>query len=357
MTTLIPAPAVSGLLPTSPPKARHHISQGHTLVSLQRTQTSLERHLQDLLDAQSSGLAAQVGHSPASDAAFELQPAISLSAARRGILDAIEELAAIKSRELDQVNLFAEETQSILDQSASWAQRRQNLQHALSNLDQSDQDAQINALAEQDVAMQEQINVTELKLNQLRAHQRSIRTHLNELKNRKASQSSSYQSSLAIIDTEVEQYLRRPLSEVLLDFGDASTLQSLPPKRRTLDMITEQAQQAHSFIEQRIDQLNVDIDALDDGGHVWQEAVETIEMFERRLRTAIQSLSPSPQGPSKNLQASPKEGDASRPGHILSQLSEVYAALEGRLQHAENKKWALLIAAVSLLASLFLSDN
>ena len=349
---LIPPPTVSGILPSRDNGvARENLpgdDDDDELLSIRRSQKSLERHLQHLLDAQSDGLTEQTTKAGsaevnATSTGTRQSLPLSLRNARRGISQAIQELAHVKARELEKVEDQQQDVQDIVLRTITWRDRRQGLEAHLQKADHGDQSVETLSLVEEDSTLQEQINAMQEKLSHLRARQTEIGRRLSQQRNARASELSSYRNSMRLLDAEVQRYLDRPLPPALLRADHASALLSLPAKRRTLEMLIEHAQGARRVLSQSRADLERESEALFEGGVVWEEAVKTIEAFERRLRQAMKDLSPMQQ----SMVQAPT---SSKP--ILEDMHDTTSVLEDLLGQAESRGWTLLIAAVSQLLTI-----
>ena len=353
---LIPPPTVSGLLSPQPNSAGKPITikDDDDAASLRRVQTSLEQRLQDLLDAQAAGLACNVG-SKGAGSVNNNAPSwrASLYDARYGILSTISELYGIKETQLDNTNKSFSAISNLLDQTSGWQTQKQKLEDELKSWDSQNERGDLKPLLKQDQILQEQINAMEQKLSELRHQQGEIRVRISKLRNANASERSSFEASLSILNDEIKQFLRRPLPKELIRQGSA--LQNLPPKRRTIGMIIEQLQALQASLDHSRGSLRKEAEALKDGMTVWNEVVEVVESFEIHLKNATRALSKGCRADAQGelqehtLGVLPQE----RPDGLFTHMNESLEVLQGSLRLSEEKGWTLLIAAVSYLLKAY----
>ncbi|KAL9091168.1 MAG: hypothetical protein Q9159_001585 [Coniocarpon cinnabarinum] len=346
---LIPPPTVSVLSPSGLHGAHRVLPAKDGLSALQRSQRALEKHLQDLLDSQSQGLSAQVSQAPTLGVANGHGHDISLKDTRRSVTHTIQELAVIKADELDKLREQSEEVRDILAKSSTWVKQREALQHDINNLDQINLSKEIESLTVEDGHLEQQIFALNERLMQLRHRQQAVRARISKLKNSKASEQSSYETALAAVEKEVSSFLRMPLPEVLLHSDNFSLLSTLPPKRRTLDMLVDQAKQAQESLLQHENDVTRDHDALTNGSRLWQEAVRVIESFENHLRLAVRNPAGNA-SPFAELSVAPEHrvdhAGMEGPQQMLSQMHGVQQTLQGFFNEAQDHGWRLLIAAI-----------
>lgn len=351
-SSLIPPPTVSGAIPARPTKKLAQVSIDVEDASLKRVQRSLEQQLQQLLDAQSTSLSASlhVEGSTQQEQGHD-SPSISLHHARHGILDTIRELSNVKAIEIDRLESESQNVQELLTRTSDWQDRKRKLEQKIEEAAKDESENELKALAEEEDRVQEQINAMEAKLSELRLHRSSLRARISQTKNSKEARLSSYQTSLATLDAEIQQFLRGHLPNVLEQGERASTLRSLPAKRRTLDMIREQLQSIQESSTKSQSGLEVEYEALTDGSTVWEEALEAVENFETALKDETRKLAIKPRDLSGDND-SPAPPDSSRHKEdskkLFDAMHQTLATLQDLFKYAEDRGWTLLIASVSV---------
>ena len=344
-SVFIPPPTVSALLaPTSKPSHLQRPADEET-ASLKRMQRSLEERLQTLLDTQSAALSAGIeqGEERHADSS-------SVHDARHGILEAVHELSEIKAAELQQVRTTAENADDLLRQTSGWQEQKHGLEDEIGSRANGASDKELAALDEEEQMIQEQINAIEEKLSELRLRQTNLHARRKQVRNAKASELASFEASLSIVNRDIQQFLRGPLPNALLQDGTSSSLRSLPPRRRTLDMVVDELQEARRSFTAAGDQLAVECDALAEGEEIWAEALRAIEAFESQLKSATRELMSKYPAPSTTvtLADAPNGADSQHgPTQLSKRLHETLDTLRDLFRHAEERGWTLMIAAVS----------
>lgn len=360
-STLIPPPTVSGILPRPLPETSSNVPVNDESAALERTQRSLERQLQHLLDAQSVGLSAsRAAQGGESESGEHDEPILSLHSARHGILDTIRELSILKATELESCQSRSVHVHHLLKQISHWQDKKRRLDEEIQRFSSSGKQNEIDSLKGEDVMVQEQINAMEEKLSELRAYQENLRGRISQAQNSRACEISSYQSSLSMVNDEIENFMRRPLPDALQHAETTSVLRSLPPKRRTLDMIVNQLESilySDSVVETK---TRREYEALVNGGSVWQEALEAIENFEALVKRATRELTASAKSESDaSDSASPTEPQPLDRGSatLFDGMRKILETLQELLKDAEDRGWTLMIAAVSVKTSLALLED
>ena len=357
-SALIPPPTVSGILPESPRQYPGNFTLDDESAALRRGQRALERQLQGLLDAQSAGLSANVllqdGRSFVEKPPHH--PVTPLHEARYGILSIIKDLSAIKEAELETCKSHAVQVRDLLAQTSHWQDNKRKLEDEIAAILSNESGSEIQSLQEEDVKIQEEINAMEQKLSELRVHQRTVRDRLAKGQNSRASELSSYQNSLSMVDSEIQQFIQRPLPVVLEHAPNASTLQSLPRRRRNLDMIVENLRSLQQTEFHAEKEAQKEYHALVEGSLVWEEALGAIDSFEDQLKYATGQLT------AKSRQMSAQRPSAASPQSLSSKqdtaelfdgMQATLRTLQNLLEYAEDQGWTLLIATVSNAVSLY----
>ena len=339
------------------------------MLALERQEKQLQAQLQSLLDAQSEGLLAGLssgggGGGAASTSDGRSTPSMSTSnvrgsrttpvrqpvaqpiglrAARRGILEAMHDLALLKHQESLAVEADLRDRHAVLRQVDDWHEQRRGLETEIRHIQDGQDGRRVVELQQQDSSLQTDIHELETRLHELRAQQLHLRAELSQLENSVQAKLSSYQASLSILHTQVHSFLVEPPPQLASTHAStAPTLFPLPPHRRTLDMAREHWEAERRRQRERRRLIQLERDALEDGSVVWQDVVTQVTTFERRLRRNMQAL---PSRPPRHAL------DAIRAS--LSDMDAVISRLQGKLEQAETRDWKLLVCCIGAEVEAF----
>jgi hypothetical protein len=335
----------------SPPQRRPDAPSDELLL-LQRKEQQLQDILQELLDAQSEGLMAGLGADDGESTSSLSQTthnmhSVNLSAspptrgkklglgkARREIWRAILECAAVKAEENALLEAEQQDALAMLDDLRVWERKRAGLRKEIESIEHEDIGVRTRALKEQADQLQQEITDTEQRLSRMRSQHRQLLDEISDMDNSVQSKLSTYRSSLALLEKDVQTFLRNPPIKSGLHSRRDSTFLSLPPNRRTLEMAKEYWDSEYKAAKRRWRTVRKGQIALEEGAVVWKDVITEIAEFEKFLRQESGNLDPSGKGKEKDAAAEPTD--------ILAKMDDTIRSIEEKLQDVESKNWKLL---------------
>ncbi|PGH10315.1 hypothetical protein GX51_00072 [Blastomyces parvus] len=366
MSTLLPYD--SGQIRSIPPEVAVHPYDG--FLHIERQSRQLQRDLQTLLDAQSAGLAAglsgSAGDDTTSNGSLTPTPALSqfgssprnvitipvrqppkkqigLRSSRRGILRTMHTLLSLKEEERRLIDSELKNRRLAVKQVDSFVSKQSGLEKAIAEIQMNDGSLRAENLMREARTLETDIRDLESKLLQMKSRHRHILNEVSQIQNSVDAQLSSYKASLALVQTDVSNYLRSPPTRPLAPpSATPPPFYALNPKRRTLEMAKEQWIVEQGELRSKRRKVDLEIEALREGGGVWQKAVSDISNFEKLLREEMRSL----QQGSQILQLRGGGPSITHGQAVLDELDNTTSQLETSLQLAEQKNWNLLICCI-----------
>lgn len=367
--------------------------------AFQRRERTLQKELQRLLDAQSVGLAGNLGDAaqpdPASAGTSEAgsstptgtlytdtpasmtaskhvafaqtsispstgqvipvrQPKhrpIPLSEARAGLARYITLLADLKAEEDATLAAALSIRKQALAQLRKLSSQQEGIVEELHGLEEDKEEPlarELSELSEERKQVTEEIAELEERLVGLRNRKRWLDAKVDDVRNRREAGLSGYRGALKEVEGRLGTILRRPGVRPLDleviggvgedgqgDPGGAEFLR-LKPERRTPDMARDWWEGEVALLERRKVEVDRDRKALEEGVEVWKAAVGIVDEYERGL---VRDLKSERTGVEKNTPEEAVHGQ-------LLKVREVSAALEEKYRVAEDKGWNLLICAI-----------
>lgn len=348
------------------PRLRRGSAGVDPLLGLERRERALQNGLQTLLDAQSEGLVHGFGGDQAdgsSDAGSSTptsrsvvrsggggvmpvrQPKrkpLGLRGARRGLLRDMGDLAEIKTEQLGILDAEIESREDALRMVNRWEERMDIARAELSGYSEDggggggeerggDEGREIAELRAEEKAADSEIREMEDRLAQMKARKTWLGERINEGLNKREARLSSYRGALKEIESEAQQFLKRPPIPVSVVMGDEEGFMSLPAHRRTLGMASEWWKKEVSQLQNRQASVEKERSALDEGAKLWEESMDIVMNFEENLRKQVKSSQPQ---------------DVEMLRTQTKNMEEVITRLEANARMAENKHWNLLICAI-----------
>jgi hypothetical protein len=340
------------------------------LLALERTEKAIHNDLQILLDAQSTrllqGFGGDVGGDASSDAGSSTpttrsiqrsssrgksggivpvrQPrrrVVSLRGARRGLLNDMEELIAVKREEGGVLIGEIGRRNEVLGRVELYEQKIEGVKNQLSKYDElgtsgegdgeGEEDREIAELRTEERAVEDDIRDTEDRLAQMKAKKRWLAERINESVNRREARFSSFRGALREVESEVKEFLKRPPIQVSSVMADEEGFTTLPPGRRTLEMAKEWWNKEIAQLELRKEEVENEKIALEEGASLWEESISIVTEFEDDLRKQM---------------ASNEVQNVERLREQIGKMSKVIMKLGDTLSTAEERGWNLLICAV-----------
>lgn len=374
MSTLFSAPDIplSDIRLASAPSD----SQDDPFIYIERQSRHLQRQIQTLLDAQSDGLLASMqssqtpGHAN-SDISSTSTPMsavgsperstriipvrqppnkkIGLRAARKGILRSMSDLLSLREEEKRVIETRIQQRQETITEVETFAHKKERLEKTISDIEDDRESKRARELKGETKRLEQDIAEFELKLADMKARHRHLIQEVSRIENSVDAKLSSYKESLSILDTEVRQYLGNPpIHRALRPDTERSSFYSLHPKRRTLEMVRDHWRTEQTELRDRLQSVDLEIAALDDGGPLWQNVVKEISAFEKRLKDEMQQQ----QQQQSVLLSNSTLPDAESADHrersmrIISDLERTMHSVEEKLGIAEENNWSLLVCSI-----------
>ncbi|KAL8946978.1 MAG: hypothetical protein Q9222_006697 [Ikaeria aurantiellina] len=286
-----------------------------TLLALARQEAHLQSHIQYLLDVQSDRLLEGLGDAAASpiedaslhpssqapytdDDASDVSPAArsrllarnpkpppSLRAARTGIATALADLHTLKSSTWQLVSASLTSTSEKITTITHLQSKKEKLEATIQSLSDSPLTHELSRLEAEEESLEREIREVEGRLYELKARQRVVREKVQEGRNRREARGSSWLGEMEIVDQDIGNFLRekRPATSLPLNLpgktrGDdgveeesRESVYDLPPQRRTLPLLSDYHIHAKRELETQQRDLDTEIEALQQGGEVWQD--------------------------------------------------------------------------------------
>ncbi|OJD19902.1 hypothetical protein AJ78_00096 [Emergomyces pasteurianus Ep9510] len=368
MSTLLPYDnGQTRLIPVPPDVAVHHYD---SFLHIERQSRQLQRDLQTLLDAQSNGLAAglsgsarddstsngsmtptptstQLGSSPRNALTIPVrQPVkkrIGLRGARRGILKTMHTLLSLKEEERRLIDSELKNRRSAVKEVENFVSKQSGLEKAIAEIQTREGSLRAENLMREARTLETDIRDLESRLLQMKARHHHILNEVSQIQNSVDAQLSSYKASLALVETEVSRYLRSPpIRPLVPPSATPPPFYALNPKRRTLEMAKEQWEIEQNELRSKRRKVDLEIEALREGGGVWQKVVSDISSFEKLLRQEMRSW----QLGSRLVEHQNGDPTFAQGQTVLNELADSASQLETSLQLAEQKNWNLLICCI-----------
>lgn len=339
-----------------------------TLVGFARQESYLQKTLQSLLDAQSEGLLSGLGISTVGDEASSaggdtptsassygnsklmkrVTPVrqnttkkIGLRGARRGITRALNDLAALKSREGEVIEAQLAGTEEDLSVVQILVSKKKGLEHQVHNIENEEASRQLEEFKREEKSLDAEIKVLEGKLWEMKARQRHLLGRLESLDNSIQSKLSSYKAALTLAEKEAKAFLARPKGNSSNSRGGSQSVWALPFQRRTLEMANEHFYEEREEINQWSMDIRFEKSALEEGAVMWEDVVTKVTAVEEVLREEMQRL-PAPQVPKLASENDAVDGVRK----ILKCMESAKSHIESQLTIAEERKWKLLVCCI-----------
>jgi hypothetical protein len=352
---LPPKPTASMYESVTQPRRRAEAASDELLL-LQRKEEQLQDILQELLNAQSEGLMAGMGADDGASTSSLSQTTqsmhsfnistppskplgkLSLGKARREIWRTILECAAVKEEEDALLQAEQRDHLAMLDNLKNWEHKSAGLRKEIESIEQEDTGARTRALKEQADQLQQEITDTEQRLSRMRNQHRQLLEEISDLDNSVQSKLSTYKSSLAMLERDVQTFLKNPPIRSGLHSRRDSTFLSLPSNRRTIEMAKDYWDGEYKATKKQRRMVRRGQTALEEGAVVWKDVITEINGFEKFLKQASNGIEQSGNGKGK--------GPATEPADILARMDETIGSIEEKLKDVESKNWKLLVVCI-----------
>ncbi|KAL4946696.1 hypothetical protein BDV06DRAFT_182143 [Aspergillus oleicola] len=362
MSTILPQDMGRSLVPLPLRTSSNHQDP---LLLVERQVKHIQRNLQYLIDAQSEGLLAGLGAQPEASVLNESHAyplgterskgtspvpvhrppgkKIGLRSARQGIFTSMHDLMKLREEEQEILALKQEAMGSGLDEIETFTSKRSGLEKAISAINDDRDTQRSKELRAESSNLEAQIHEMENTLVQMKAKYRHVVQELSQIENSVEAKLSSYKASLSLLESDVRKFLANPPVKPPAKPTTRDSFYSLKSSRRTLEMAQEHWRKEQSEVQQRQEEVDAEIKALEEGSGVWKQVVEDISGFEKRLRATMRR---SMQTQSQLLQEeAPSQIDMVR--GIMEDLEHTTNLVEQHLEHAEGRNWNLLVCCIS----------
>ena len=150
---------------------------------------------------------------------------------------------------------------------------------------------------------------------------------------------SSYQESLRLAEKEAKAWLNRkpPGLEDKMGKKDTEGMWALPKERRTLEMAQEWVATEEEEWKSRVEGVERDREALEQGGEVWLRVRQIVVGVEKGLRGEMRRWKRDEEG-----EETARDGMT----RILRNMETAKGEIEKNLSLAEDKGWRLLVCCI-----------
>ncbi|KAL8981842.1 MAG: hypothetical protein Q9205_003487 [Flavoplaca limonia] len=357
-----------------------------TLLALARQEAHLQSHIQYLLDVQSDrlleGLGGEATAAPSSNSKSRSKPnpedihhhassasnrarkpqsqtPPTLQGARRQISTAISDLQTLKSQTADLARADLTATVEERKHVTSLQTKKVQLEATIADLESSPTSKEIDALAAEEEALDKKIYELENQLYELKARRGAVKQRMRERKNKVEARISSWKGSLEILGKEEQGVLARgPVVSAGAGIthvgkgkgigateaeregnGKGESVWDLPPKRRTLAMVGEFYELESAGFSKRLEDVEMEARALEEGGRVWEDVVREVEKVEGLLEGEMKGLAEY-----DGVDAEEQRINGMK--RVLEAMARVRERVGRHLKMAEEKGWNLLVVCV-----------
>lgn len=285
-----------------------------------------------------------------------------LRAARSGLRKAMESFVELRREERKHIMRAMEERRAALHQLESLSTRRFHIQSELEAFDVDGEEPlgrELRELKAKYASVDKDIKALEDKLVGLRNQRRWLEAKMKDVEGKREAGLSGYRGALGVVDSEVSLLVRQPpvlpLDQGLHDqsFDTMNESQSrggeflsLVPEHRTPDMAKSWWEAEMATLKRRIERVDADQKALEEGIAVWNGIVAIISRFENEFRDFMRADRASPLSA---MSIKGKENVTAEVEVIQKQLTDmrnILIDLEHAMNLAESNGWNLLICAI-----------
>lgn len=337
------------------------LPQNDHLLNISRQEGHLQSKLQNLLDAQSEGLLAGLGGAQSQDEASSTgtrtptdfgseiqkphgivpvrQPArkkLGLRGARRGIAKGLGDLANLKGEEGGLIEDELSQREMVLSSVQGFESKSTGLKRLIQEIESEDSSRRVEGLKQESNTLGRDIHEMETKLYEMKARHRHLSREIDSLNSSVQSKLSSYQSALTLAEKDTRKFLARPPVE---NHTVETGFWALPKERRTLEMAKDYYTEERSLMKSRLQAVQAERTALEEGGSVWEEVVQGVDTVEKALQGEMQRMQAS-----STLNADDENIRAMK--EIIKTMQRARSRIESKLDHAERNKWRLLVCCI-----------
>lgn len=334
------------------------------LLLLARREKGIHRNLQQLLDAQSTGLLHGFGGGGGGSDAGSNTPTtrsvngthrtngrgitpvrqpkpvkpLGLRGARRGLLKEMEQLVLVKDEESQLLADEIEVRQGVLSRIHTWEERITGAQGKLRVFEDLGEDEGLKGLKREESAIDNEIAEMEERLLLLKTRKRMLGERITEGVNKREAEMSSYRGALKEAEGEVREFLRR--TPLPIESSSGGGIEKMPTNHKTLVLARDYFTQQIEGLEGRKEEVEKEKEASTQGVRLWRESCARVVQFEDALRVVISSQT------SGNAEPAVLKMQIERMGDVIKGLEDVS-------REAEGKGWNLLVCAVGAEVEAF----
>lgn len=352
-------------LPAVPATASIH--HNDPLLHIERQAKYIQRNLQALIDAQSEGLLSGPSHAdgisersstPSSSRVSRTQSPSQVSprkplpkktglrAARQGIFNSIFDLLKLREEEREILLSRTDERDNALHELQGFVSRKSGLQEAISTIHNDNETQRGKRLQEEAHGLEADIHELETRLYEMKAKHRQLVNEISNIENSVDAKLSSYNESMSLLESDIQTYLRNPPVQPLSVRVNESTLFSLNPKRRTIEIAQDHWGTEQEQLRKRQHEVNAEILALEEGGGVWKQAMADVSGFEKRLTANMRHYIELQAQATMPESAQPEDTPRAVAEGVAEDLDKTTKRLEAHLELAEEKDWKLLVCCI-----------
>ncbi|KAI4149978.1 MAG: hypothetical protein LQ340_004328 [Diploschistes diacapsis] len=381
-------------------------SPSDTLSAVSRQMSYVQQELQELLDAQSTGLLLGLGKEPLEEPVLANQkpawvsvrapswsphgptrllslpaspsalrrrgqdvPAMSLRKTRSSIHRALLQLSDLKASESSALAVQHESLITFLSLLENLASKKEGIENSIRNIEfdysgralgpgrdtQPSNSTSPIGLRDEEDRLSAEIHSFETRIYEMKARLAYVRRLRQAQDNKLAARVSSWKGALVEVDKSIQREVLqgRGLEGVypsLRSTGrrkkDGQGVWALPHERRTTELVKEEVHGKAEEIAERRDGAEKEGRACAAGAKAWESILKKVEAVERKMSHEMQmsSLSKTAEGEGLVEDASSEED-----GHMKGVLSLMVLTIKDlgqELASAQRKGWNLLICAI-----------
>ena len=338
-----------------------------TLLALNRQIAYLRQTLQNLLDAQSTGLLAGLGRNEDDTTSLASRSSISgsngterpmstsrsqprapqksalrnisLHSARTGITTTLQELSTLSEHKSSRFASYLSSQVSLLKSLDSITEKHRGIATAIESInnDPDSGNPRITTLIAEEYALDQEILESEEKLRLLKVKRLAVKQEREQRENRLGAKLSSWKAAADDLERDVrDRILRSPPP----DFGGTGDSKggvwALPRDRRTVELVKEETEDERKGLQKQIEEVEKEREACANGAEVWTSVVQTVENVESGLREEMGRLGV----------ASPQNRQEGGMRRVIALLDDAIAQVEAKVELAERKDWSLMICCI-----------
>lgn len=344
------------MLRSTPQLIASQMSTTNPFEQIQKRTSKLESEFQMLLDGQSACLLRYYEEEQNGSGDGSLQQRqkqnqgekkVSLSAARHGISRNINAMAVLKREE---EKLLCEQLQSrenAITALNKHAKRTTELTADITSINSGSGHKALSDLNKEVLSTEATIRDLELQLQEKKAHRERLLSLVGKEEKAAQARLATKKASLRDEQQSLERYIHSsPIQPLAIISSCPPPFYVLNPSERTLEIAEEQWSTEHSKLSHLLQRTRAEIAALDEGAILWQQSLQLILGFEKRLSEELRLENKDPVE-----YYSPTNSD--RRNKILEELNSSTTKLAHFYRVAETRGWKLLVCCIGTEVEMF----